>query len=734
MALAYFRPGANVVLDGHEYRLQKMLEDGTWVMENQNTGRVLERHTQLLHGDYADGSLVFKTWSIVGINGKERPLPVTAELTSEKRLNEGTYRTRYVKAVLGHPLTRSVLEPLIRNEWERSGVPEVIPYWSTVIRWVNSYVASGGSGVGLSPNYAGRGNRTARVHPDVVACCEWVIDNFYLTLGRPTIEDALNFAAGEIAAVNRLLPKSQHLQAPSRKLFRRLLALVPSYDADVARYGREAARRKYRTSLKIRLTEGPLQRAEMDHTRLDVMLVDEETGAPLGRPWLTILIDDFTRCILGYALTFEPPSRASITKCLRHAFLPKAIRNVFPSITNEWVAWGVPGELAFDNGLEFHAIEVRQVCHELSVDVNYAPRKTPWFKGKVERVIRTLLQGAVSHMPGKTFSNIFEKADYDPKLHAVLPYRLVNEAIVAWICDVYSVRPHRALGRSPKEMWDKHIKEYQIGWLPDLNRFDAILGLREEFTLTHAGISRLGLTYNSAEMGQLRQQFGTKLLVDVRVNQADLGSILVLHPRSKEAIKVPCLNPEYANGLSDWQHKVCRAFVKKQKTDGADGDIAQWKQAFHRIAKMVKEHTNQPKRKLSTSTAVGRWLENSQAWAQHTARLTGQPEQLAGQGLPPEVGIEPPSIPPTDMSPSSSAPLVTGAAPPAAEPLPQGTATEWNPPGVTASAMEAYSGPVTAPVRASGHALARPSSSRAAPAPGQERAEDALPSFTPIID
>lgn len=469
MALAYFRLGANVVLDGHEYRLMKLLEDGTWIMENQNNGRLLERHTQLLYGDYADGSLVFKTWNIVGINGKDRPLPATAELTPEKQLNEGTYRTRYVKAVFGHPLTRSVLEPLIQKEWQRSGVPEVAPYWSTVIRWVNSYVASGGSGVGLTPNYAGRGNRTARLHPDVVACCEWVIETFYLTLTRPTIEDSVNFAAGEIAAVNRLLPKSQHLQAPSRKLFRRLLALVPSYDADVARYGREAARRKYRTSLKIRLTEGPLQRAEMDHTRLDVMLVDEETGAPLGRPWLTILIDDFTRCILGYALTFEPPSRASITKCLRHAFLPKAIRKFFPNISNEWVAWGVPGELAFDNGLEFHAIEVRQVCHELGIDINYAPRKTPWFKGKVERVIRTLLQGAVSHMPGKTFSSMFEKEDYDPKLHAILPYRLVNEAIAAWICDVYSVRPHRALGCSPKEMWDKHIKEYQIGWLPDLN-------------------------------------------------------------------------------------------------------------------------------------------------------------------------------------------------------------------------------------------------------------------------
>ena len=39
----------------------------------------------------------------------------------------------------------------------------------------------------------------------------------------------------------------------------------------------------------------PLERVECDDTKLDLMVIDTETRLPLGRPWLTRMIDVWTK-------------------------------------------------------------------------------------------------------------------------------------------------------------------------------------------------------------------------------------------------------------------------------------------------------------------------------------------------------------------------------------------------------------------------------------------------------
>lgn len=47
----------------------------------------------------------------------------------------------------------------------------------------------------------------------------------------------------------------------------------------------------------------------MDHTRADFFVVVDVGGLRmLGRPWLTVLIDVHSRCVVGWVLSFEPPS------------------------------------------------------------------------------------------------------------------------------------------------------------------------------------------------------------------------------------------------------------------------------------------------------------------------------------------------------------------------------------------------------------------------------------------
>ena len=52
----------------------------------------------------------------------------------------------------------------------------------------------------------------------------------------------------------------------------------------------------------------PFEIAHIDHTQLDVEVVCSQTGHILGRPWLTLITDAFSRRVLAVYVTFDAPS------------------------------------------------------------------------------------------------------------------------------------------------------------------------------------------------------------------------------------------------------------------------------------------------------------------------------------------------------------------------------------------------------------------------------------------
>lgn len=109
----------------------------------------------------------------------------------------------------------------------------------------------------------------------------------------------------------------------SRESVRRIALNINQYDVMNSRYGRRAADTKRGPRAAGVITTRPLERVEMDHFLCDVHLVCEKTGIRLGRPWLTLAVDHYSGMVLGYYLSFAPPSAASVLAALRHAILPK---------------------------------------------------------------------------------------------------------------------------------------------------------------------------------------------------------------------------------------------------------------------------------------------------------------------------------------------------------------------------------------------------------------------------
>lgn len=64
---------------------------------------------------------------------------------------------------------------------------------------------------------------------------------------------------------------------------------------------------------------------QIDHTPVDLMLVDNEHRKSIGRPYLTLAIDVYSRMITGYYLSLDPPSATSVAMCVARSILQKRV-------------------------------------------------------------------------------------------------------------------------------------------------------------------------------------------------------------------------------------------------------------------------------------------------------------------------------------------------------------------------------------------------------------------------
>ena len=75
-------------------------------------------------------------------------------------------------------------------------------------------------------------------------------------------------------------------------------------EVDTARFGKWIAVRSTSRWSKGRERSALYERWELDHTLLDVVVIDEGDGLPIGRPTLTVVRDKYSACIPGLALSF----------------------------------------------------------------------------------------------------------------------------------------------------------------------------------------------------------------------------------------------------------------------------------------------------------------------------------------------------------------------------------------------------------------------------------------------
>jgi putative transposase len=368
------------------------------------------------------------------------------------------------------------------------------------------------------------------------------IKEHYLTKQKKSV-------ARVIEAVEALC-YSAKVSPPSRNtVYRRCYAIV-KLEAIKKREGRKAAK-AYASQTFDGYQEAtrPLEIIQIDHTLMDIIVVHAETRQPIGRAWLTIAIDVFSRMVFGFHVSLDPPSAMSSALCLQQAIIMKDKWLAERGINHSWGIYGMPEALHMDNGKDFHSRTLRCGCEKHEIDMHYRPVAQPEFGAHVERLIGTFMT-EMKALPGATFSNIVEKGEYDSEKESAMTLAEVEKWLATLITGKYHKRRHSALQMSPEQKFLEGLQGSGNTPSAGINRIIVdeaalLMDFTPYFvkTVQNYGIRLDNIHYNSPELKRfvnavdLRTSGKRKFIV--RRDPRDISVLYFYDPDAKRYITVP---------------------------------------------------------------------------------------------------------------------------------------------------------------------------------------------------
>ena len=222
--------------------------------------------------------------------------------------------------------------------------------------------------------------------------------------------------------------------------------------------------------------EAPNAIWQADHTELDILVKGDKGSA--RRPWLTIVLDDYSRAVAGYMLSFTPPSAIQTALALRQAIWRKPQAG--------WHICGIPQVLYTDHGSDFTSRHIEQVAVDLKIRLVFSTVGKPRGRGKIERFFASLSQVLLSRLPGYARS---EKGR-----QAILTLAELSREIENYLVHEYLATPHRTTGQAPQARWEAG------GFLPQmpesLEKLDLLLLTVPQTRHVHRdGIQFMGMRY-----------------------------------------------------------------------------------------------------------------------------------------------------------------------------------------------------------------------------------------------
>lgn len=523
-----------------------------------------------------------------GAEQDRRGRPVDADSAREAQA-EATFRLEAISPLLALSPARTRPEVERRAEEVQCGV-------TTLYRWIRQYEKAGGiSGLRreVRSDYGKR-----RMPEGLELMMESVIDKVYLQEERPTMSSTYVKLLLAIDTANKTRAEGTSvLPVPDFQTFRRRIYGVEERRRINRRYGERVARNLDPVLGHYPGADYPLAVVQIDHTLLDVILVDSIQRQPLGRAWLTLAIDVFSRVVTGFYISLDPPSAFSAGQALAHAILPKdlwlarhreALKRVVKDLDVdmqelEWPVWGMPVKLKADNAREFDGEMLKGVCALYNIDQEFRPVLNPRYGGHIERLNGTMSTD-LHTLPGTTFSSPGARGDYDSEGRALMTMEALEVWLTAYFLGAYHNRIHGALGMKPLKRWEQGLLEgtelYPPTGMKDRIGGDAADRLRADLrpffmaTVQRDGVKHDGLTYMGKELRQYvlakdSERPGSSREFLFRYDPRDVSRIFFLDPDQDRYVEIRCRQPNFPS-ISVWELRATKRYAKKQRLRADD--------------------------------------------------------------------------------------------------------------------------------------------------------------------
>ncbi|HLG69870.1 MAG TPA: DDE-type integrase/transposase/recombinase [Chloroflexota bacterium] len=350
-----------------------------------------------------------------------------------------------VYEVLAHASARELqrandIFDLIHSGQPAAKIPRrTLRHWKQRIRAAEVEYGRGYLGLLRKPN---KGNPQPKLPNASLALMDQVIEQHYETL----VQRRRRAAYGELAR----LCEREGVLCPSYLTFCKRAKNADRYLQTLKRRGPRAAYQAgefvaYLDRNVARHGDRPFELAHIDHTEADIEVRHSRTGKALGRPWLTLILDAFSRRILGFHLTFDPPSYRScmavIRECVRrHNRLPDTI--------------------VVDGGIEFAGVYFETLLALYGVTKKTRPAAKARFGSVIERLFGTTNTQFFYNLTGNTqiTKNVRQVTkEISPKALAVWTLPGLHLRLSEWAYEVYDETEHPALGQTPRDAYDQAI-------------------------------------------------------------------------------------------------------------------------------------------------------------------------------------------------------------------------------------------------------------------------------------
>ena len=466
-------------------------------------------------------------------------------------------------------------------------------HFTTLYRWQERYKSTG-TILGLISNKVGAKKGNTRLNSEIEILIKRIIDSYYLTIQKPSVQSVVDKVLAECKKMNIIAPHSNTI--------RNRIESISEYEKLKKQGSKSIARTRYEPTPNKFEADYPLQLIEIDHTPCDIILVDDEHRLPIGRPWITVAIDIYSRMIVGYYLSMNAPSVTSVGMCVSNTILPKDTLLAKFDVNANWNVWGFPETIHVDNGADFRADAVKKAGLAHGINIEFRPVGRANFGGHIERAIGTLMS-EIHNLPGTTFSNIKQRGEYNSDANASMTFFEFEKWLVTFITKIYHKRVHNSLFLTPEQQWEEGLfgDENSIGFIQKPSSNSTIildfLPIYER-TIQKNGVNIEGLNYydhvlrtkiNQTENGK-KKQFIFKR------DPRDISYVWFYEESTKEYFKIPVANQNMPS-MTAWEFDSIKTNLKNKGLKRVNQDaILEAREELHNQIQLSVKNSKKARR------------------------------------------------------------------------------------------------------------------------------------------